>query len=90
MAEVLQLANKVLPLSLAAKIQVRIYIELLTIIDSRNKKNKLVPDVFSLASDYKQGEHRIIGTSALSSIDSFNRNRTRLETVVAAAGNRPR
>lgn len=71
MAEVLQLANKVLPLSLAAKIQ-------------------LVPDVFSLASDYKQGEHRIIGTSALSSIDSFNRNRTRLETAVAAAGNRPR
>ncbi|KAF8272211.1 Rapamycin-insensitive companion of mTOR, N-term-domain-containing protein [Lactarius quietus] len=71
MAEVLQLANKVLPLSLAAKIQ-------------------LVPDVFRLASDYKQGEHRIIGTSALSSIDSFNRNRTRLETAVAAAGNRPR
>lgn len=71
MAEVLQLANKVLPLSLAAKIQ-------------------LVPDVFKLASDYKQGEHRIIGTSALSSIDSFNRNRTRLETAVAAAGNRPR
>lgn len=71
MAEVLQLANKVLPLSLAAKIQ-------------------LVPDVFKLASDYKRGEHRIIGTSALSSIDSFNRNRTRLETTVAAAGNRPR
>lgn len=71
MAEVLQLANKVLPLSLAAKIQ-------------------LVPDVFKLASDYKQGEHRIIGTSALSSIDSFNRNRTRLETAVAAAGSRPR
>ncbi|KAF8501078.1 Rapamycin-insensitive companion of mTOR, N-term-domain-containing protein, partial [Russula emetica] len=71
MAEVLQLANKVLPLSLAAKIQ-------------------LVPDVFKLASDYERGEHRIIGTSALSSIDSFNRNRTRLETTVAAAGSRPR
>ncbi|KAI0004603.1 Rapamycin-insensitive companion of mTOR, N-term-domain-containing protein [Russula compacta] len=71
MAEVLQLANKVLPLSLAAKIQ-------------------LIPDVFKLASSYNQGEHRIIGTSALSSIDSFNRNRTRLETTVVAAGNRPR
>ncbi|KAI0304497.1 Rapamycin-insensitive companion of mTOR, N-term-domain-containing protein [Multifurca ochricompacta] len=71
MAEVLQLANKVLPLSLAAKIQ-------------------LVSEVFKLASDYKRGEHRIIGTSALSSIDSFNRNRTRLETAVVAAGNRPR
>jgi rapamycin-insensitive companion of mTOR len=50
---------------------------------------KLVPEVFKLASDYKRGENRIIGTSALSSIDSFNRNRTRLETGVAA-GNRPR
>jgi hypothetical protein len=38
MAEVLQLANKVLPLSLAAKIQVRTYIELLTTADPRNKK----------------------------------------------------
>ncbi|KAI0259840.1 Rapamycin-insensitive companion of mTOR, middle domain-containing protein [Gloeopeniophorella convolvens] len=72
MAEVLQLANKVLPLSLAAKIQ-------------------LVPDVFQLASDYEHGEHRIIGTSALSSIDSFNRNRARLQqTTVVVAGNRPR
>jgi rapamycin-insensitive companion of mTOR len=51
---------------------------------------KLVPEVFNLASDYKRGENRIIGTSALSSIDSFNRNRTRLETGVVAAGNRPR
>src|SRR6266404_4498757 len=91
MAEVLQLANKVLPLSLAAKIQVR------TCSSTRRQSlthryqiQQLVPDVFKLASDYKQGEHRIIGTSALSSIDSFNRNRTRLETVVAAAGNRPR
>jgi rapamycin-insensitive companion of mTOR len=50
---------------------------------------KLVPEVFKLASDYKRGENRIIGTSALSSIDSFNRNRTRLETGVAV-GNRPR
>jgi hypothetical protein len=38
MAEVLQLANKVLPLSLAAKIQVRTYIELLTTADPRNEK----------------------------------------------------
>ncbi|KAI9458810.1 Rapamycin-insensitive companion of mTOR, N-term-domain-containing protein [Russula earlei] len=71
MAEVLQLANRILPLSLAAKIQ-------------------LVPDIFKLASDYKRREHRIIGTSALSAIDSFNRNRTRLETTIVAAGNRPR
>lgn len=32
-----------------------------------------------MASDYRDGEHRIVGTSALSAIDSFNRNRTRLE-----------
>lgn len=32
-----------------------------------------------MASDYRDGEQRIIGTSALSAIDSFNRNRIRLE-----------
>lgn len=70
MAEVLQLANKVLPLSVAAKVQ-------------------LVPRVFSLASDYDHGEHRIVGTSALSSIDSLNRNRLRLQPT-AVTNNRPR
>ncbi|KAF5369485.1 hypothetical protein D9758_002757 [Tetrapyrgos nigripes] len=64
MGEILQLANRVLPLSVAAKIQA-------------------VPKLFSLASDYHDGEHRIVGTSALSSIDSFNRNRTRLEPGTA-------
>jgi hypothetical protein len=34
-----------------------------------------VPRVFNLAADYNRGEHRIVGTSALSAIDSFNRNR---------------
>ncbi|THV00832.1 hypothetical protein K435DRAFT_827891 [Dendrothele bispora CBS 962.96] len=58
--EILQLANRVLPLSIAAKIQA-------------------VPKIFTLASDYHDGEHRIVGSSALSMIDSFNRNRTRLE-----------
>ncbi|KAI0052718.1 hypothetical protein FA95DRAFT_1553382 [Auriscalpium vulgare] len=70
MAELLQLANKVLPLSMAAQLQ-------------------QIPDVFSLASDYKDGEHRIIGTSTLSSIDSFNRNRARLHTTPVTS-NRPR
>lgn len=32
-----------------------------------------------MATDYKHGENRIVGTSALSAIDSFNRNRARLE-----------
>ncbi|KAI0061413.1 hypothetical protein BV25DRAFT_1900415 [Artomyces pyxidatus] len=72
MAELLQLANKVLPLSVAAKVQ-------------------QIPDVFNLASDYDDGEHRIVGTSTLSAIDSFNRNRARLQPTPATTGtNRPR
>ncbi|KIJ64502.1 hypothetical protein HYDPIDRAFT_175469 [Hydnomerulius pinastri MD-312] len=69
MAEVMQMANRVLPLNVAAKIQA-------------------VPRVFNLASDYNRGEHRIVGTSAISAIDSFNRNRSRLQPNVKNA--RPR
>lgn len=32
-----------------------------------------------MATNYSDGEHRIIGTSALSAIDSFNRNHARLQ-----------
>ncbi|KAF9533164.1 Rapamycin-insensitive companion of mTOR, N-term-domain-containing protein [Crepidotus variabilis] len=60
MAEILSMANRVLPLTLAARIQA-------------------IPDVFCMATNYENGESRIIGSSALSAIDSFNRNRTRLE-----------
>ncbi|KAF8133736.1 Rapamycin-insensitive companion of mTOR, N-term-domain-containing protein [Boletus edulis] len=69
MAEVMQMANRVLPLTVAAHIQA-------------------VPRVFNLASDYNRGEHRIIGTSAMSAIDSFNRNRARLQPNVKST--RPR
>lgn len=69
MAEVMQMANRVLPLAVAANIQA-------------------VPRVFNLASDYNRGEHRIIGTAAMSAIDSFNRNRARLQPNVKGA--RPR
>ncbi|EIW81055.1 hypothetical protein CONPUDRAFT_90112 [Coniophora puteana RWD-64-598 SS2] len=62
MAEVMQIANRVLPLPTASKIQA-------------------IPRVFDLASEYGRGESRIIGTSALSQIDSFNRNRGRLQTT---------
>ncbi|VDC00682.1 unnamed protein product [Peniophora sp. CBMAI 1063] len=71
MAEILQLSNKVLPLSIAAKVQ-------------------LIPRVFNLASDYQDGEHRIIGTNALSSIDSFNRNRARLQPTETTSSQRSR
>ncbi|KAF8890018.1 Rapamycin-insensitive companion of mTOR, N-term-domain-containing protein [Gymnopilus junonius] len=71
MAEVLAMANRVLPLSMAAKIQA-------------------IPEVFYMATDYKRGESRIVGTSALSAIDSFNRNRARLEPNVPAKGFRQR
>ncbi|KAJ7672758.1 Rapamycin-insensitive companion of mTOR, N-term-domain-containing protein [Mycena rosella] len=70
MAEVLQMANRVLPLSIAAQIQT-------------------IPRIFSMASDYSHGEHRIVGTSAMSAIDSFNRNQTRLEPNTVK-GSRPR
>ncbi|KAJ3553483.1 hypothetical protein NM688_g3590 [Phlebia brevispora] len=59
-AEILQMSNRVLPLSIAAKIQA-------------------LPRVFNLASDYKQGGNRIVGMSTLSAIDSYNRNRIRLQ-----------
>ncbi|TFK52588.1 hypothetical protein OE88DRAFT_1807473 [Heliocybe sulcata] len=71
MAEVLQLANKLLPLSQAAKIQ-------------------SLPRVFDLASDYGRGEHRIIGSLALSALDSFNRNVARLHPTANMKNNRPR
>ncbi|KAF8895478.1 Rapamycin-insensitive companion of mTOR, N-term-domain-containing protein [Infundibulicybe gibba] len=70
MAEVLQMGNRVLPLSVAADVQA-------------------IPRVFGMATDYKDGEHRIVGTSALSAIDSFNRNRARLEPCTARQS-RPR
>ena len=41
--------------------------------------NQTIPHIFDLASDYGSGEHRMVGTLALSAIDSFNRNKTRLE-----------
>ncbi|KZT18431.1 hypothetical protein NEOLEDRAFT_1125374 [Neolentinus lepideus HHB14362 ss-1] len=71
MAEVLQLANKLLPLSQAAKIQ-------------------SIPRVFDLASDYGRGEHRIIGSLALSALDSFNRNAARLHPTASIKNSRPR
>lgn len=43
-----------------------------------------------MATDYDDGEHRIVGTSALSAIESFNRNRTRLDNNTALKYTRPR
>ncbi|KAI0697900.1 Rapamycin-insensitive companion of mTOR, N-term-domain-containing protein [Cytidiella melzeri] len=71
MAEVLQTANKVLPLSIAAKIQA-------------------LPGVFNLAADYEHGEHRIVGTSTLSAIDTYNRHRTRQQVTTPKDVSRPR
>ncbi|GJJ15545.1 hypothetical protein Clacol_009823 [Clathrus columnatus] len=68
--EVLEIANRVLPLSVASKIQT-------------------LPRVFDLAADYSNGPNRIIGTTTLSSLDSFNRNKTRLQPLTYKDG-RPR
>lgn len=43
-----------------------------------------------MATDYRDGEHRLVGTSALSAIESFNRNRTRLDNTAALKSSRPR
>jgi len=87
LAEVLQMANRMLPLSVAAKIQVLIRTYNLGI--SRSHCYQAIPKLFVMATDFGDGEHRIIGTNAMSSIDSFNRNRVRLQPTVAKT-NRPR
>ncbi len=58
--EVLEIANRLLPLPYAAKVQA-------------------LSKLFNLATDYQRGDARKVGTSTLSSIDSFNRNRSRLQ-----------
>ena len=47
-----------------------------------------MPRVFAMASDYKDAEHRIVGTATLSALDSLNRNRTRLEPIQTPNRNR--
>ena len=49
-----------------------------------------IPEVFLMATDYLDGANRVIGTSTISAIDSFNRNRARLEPVGPPRGSRPR
>ncbi|KAF9004644.1 Rapamycin-insensitive companion of mTOR, N-term-domain-containing protein [Cyathus striatus] len=71
MAEVLQMANRILPLNIASKIQA-------------------IPEIFTMATEYNDGEHRIIGTSVISAIDSLNRNRARLEPMTLKVPGRPR
>lgn len=44
-------------------------------------QTKTIPKIFELAADYINSEHRIVGTSALAAIDSFNRNKARLQPV---------
>ncbi|KAL6304381.1 Rapamycin-insensitive companion of mTOR, N-term-domain-containing protein [Sparassis latifolia] len=49
-----------------------------------------LPRVFNLASDYEFNEHRIVGTSALTAIDSYNRHRARLQPAAVKGDSRPR
>ncbi|KAF5385668.1 hypothetical protein D9757_005476 [Collybiopsis confluens] len=70
--EILQMSNRVLPLSVAARIQA-------------------LPTIFSMAANYDDdGQPRLVGVSALSALDSFNRNRARLEPGVIKASSRLR
>ena len=89
MAEVLQMSNRVLPLSMAAKIQVLLPLIFREILQQLMSSQAL-PRVFNMASDYKQGVHRIVGTSTLSAIDSYNRNRVRLQPMTFQDAARPR
>ncbi|CCA73896.1 related to protein ste16 [Serendipita indica DSM 11827] len=70
LGEILQTANRLLPLAQAARMQ-------------------SLPKLFSLSSDFQSGNNRMIGTSTLASIDSFNRNRSRLQPN-ATSGTRNR
>ncbi|TRM64014.1 Rapamycin-insensitive companion of mTOR, middle domain-containing protein [Schizophyllum amplum] len=70
-AETLHLANRVLPLNAAAKVQ-------------------SITRIFSMAADRSNVDHRIIGTTTLAAIDSFNRNRTKLEPNFSVKQVRPR
>jgi rapamycin-insensitive companion of mTOR len=86
MAEILQSANRVLPLSAAANLQVSTF---LSYMRTRSHPSvKSMPRIFNLASNYESGEQRIVGSLAFSAIDSFNRNRARLQP--AAKSSRPR
>jgi len=87
MAEILAMGNRVLPLSAAAKIQV-LYLH--HVVNTSNNLLQALPAVFCMATDYKDGENRIIGTTALSAIDSFNRNRARLDPGAPVKGARLR
>ncbi|KAF8349461.1 Rapamycin-insensitive companion of mTOR, N-term-domain-containing protein [Amanita rubescens] len=49
-----------------------------------------IPEVFSMATSYGDAEHRIVGSSAMSAIDSLNRNKTRLEPASPFKSLRPR
>ncbi|CUA72508.1 Protein ste16 [Schizosaccharomyces pombe 972h-] [Rhizoctonia solani] len=62
LGEIMQLANRVLPSTIAARIQA-------------------LPRLFSLASNYEHGEAKQFASSTLSSIESLNRNRARLNKV---------
>ncbi len=43
-----------------------------------------------MATSYDDAEHRIVGSSAMSAIDSLNRNKTRLEPASPFKSLRPR
>ncbi|KAF8631052.1 hypothetical protein AX15_002660 [Amanita polypyramis BW_CC] len=49
-----------------------------------------IPEVFNMATNYDDAEHRIVGSSAMSAIDSLNRNKTRLEPTSSFKSLRPR
>lgn len=50
-------------------------------------KLQSIPQIMEMASNYNDGEHRIVGNSALSAIDSFNRNKLRLQQTGPAVKN---
>ena len=62
-AEILQMSNRVLPLTLAAKIQVSGLD--FPCVPSADATLQALPRVFNMASDYQQGINRIVGTSTL-------------------------
>ncbi|ODO05811.1 hypothetical protein I350_04872 [Cryptococcus amylolentus CBS 6273] len=71
LGEVLQMANRVLPMQFAAQLQAR-------------RLSMSLPQLFAEATDFANPSERIAALSALSSIDSLTRNQTRAVKRAAA------
>lgn len=84
LGEILRKANTILPLQYAAQIQVCLGLGLacLSVVDGQS-----LPRLFSVAMDFSSLSDRAAALSALSSIDSLNRNQAKTAGQQSAGRN---